>query len=291
MKMNSDIVNKSFYLSSLFVDIKSEHNWTTNETKVALLLFNKLSEHRIFIPNDLKNIEDKYEKLKELVECIPLSYNISKEEFREATNVAKPNLVREIKKTIKGLLTKIILMPHPLAKNDSKSIKGSTWFTNIEYLDNTGLITIEINKHSIEKLVGLVGYSKILFKHIVKIQNHNAIYTYLTLKILKDASKLSSLRISIDDYKSKLGLNNKYSITKTFQDRVLEVVKREINESTDLVFSYDLKKGESGKGSKYIDMTFNYKPEESGDKIKKVKQINSRLWLYLNLCWYRSQAL
>ena len=48
----SSIVEKSFYLSSIFADIKPEHSWSSNEIKLVLLLFSELSQSRIYIFQD-----------------------------------------------------------------------------------------------------------------------------------------------------------------------------------------------------------------------------------------------
>ncbi len=59
-------------------------------------------------------------------------------------------------------------------------------------------------------MVAISSYSKIKFENIVKIQKHNAIYSYIFLKILRDYHKFTKLEIPIIDFKEKLGLKDKY---------------------------------------------------------------------------------
>jgi plasmid replication initiation protein len=267
---SSDVVNKTFYLTGLFSDIKTDHNWTTNETKMALLLFQKLSKHRIYIP-DFDKIDGGYDILMKNISSVPLNYTITKNDFKDITNIQSPHLAREIKKVIKGLLSKVIIMPSPIEKHNKDSLRGSNWFSKIDYLDGKGIIDIEINKYSIEKLVAISSYSKIKFENIVKIQNHNAIYSYIFFKILRDYHKFTKLEIPIIDFKEKLGLKDKYKITKTFKDKVLTVIQKEISNHSDLFIEYELIK--EGKGFTKIKFTFDYKPEymEKSNKTKNKK--------------------
>ena len=268
-----NIVNNTFYLTGLFSHIKTDHNWTTNETKMVLLLFQKLSKHRLYIP-DFDKLDNGYEMLMNDISNIPLNYSFTKKDFESITNVQGPHLSREIKKVIKGLLSKVIIMPSPIEKHNSNSISGSTWFSKIDYLDGKGVIDIEINKHSIEKLVALISYSRIRFENIIKIQNHNAIHSYLLFKILRDYHKFTALEIPIDEFKEKLGLKDKYKITKTFKDKVLDVVKREIDSHTDFDIEYELIK--EGKGYTKIKFTFDYKAEFIEQKKNKPTKVNNK---------------
>jgi len=273
--MQDNLVEKGFYLTSLFVDIKSEHNWTTNETKMALLLFSELSKHKIYLP-DLDKFNDSIAELKTRVEKIPLKYSFSKKTFQDVTGVSSAVLAREIKKVSKGLGSKIISTPHPSNPRDNNSILVAPWFSKIEYIDSVGNIELELNHHVLERLVALVRYSKIGFKYIIKLKNHNAIYTYLTIKILLDTSKKKSIKMTVSDYKEKLGLSIKYKALNNFRDKVLEVIKYEINKYTDLKFDYELEKGESGKAFKYIYMTFDYNSEVSDKKDKSKNSISNK---------------
>ena len=273
--MKDNLVEKSFYLTSLFVDIKSEHNWTTNETKMALLLFGELSKHKIYLP-DLDKFNDSIAELKRRVEKIPLKYSFSKKLFQDVTGVSSAVLAREIKKVSKGLGSKIISTPHPNYPKDNNSILVAPWFSKIEYIDSIGNIELEFNHHVLERLVALVRYSKIGFEYIIKLKNHNAIYTYLTIKILIDTSKKKSIKMEVSDFKEKLGLSIKYKALNNFRDKVLEVIKYEINKYTDLIFDYTLEKGESGKAFKYINMNFDYNVEALDKKVKSNIYIYNR---------------
>ena len=91
----NNIVKKSFYLTSLFADIKSEHNWTNNEIKVVMLVFSQMSKHRIYI----KNTDGTYISQNDLeiaLKDVPIKYKISKSEFLSITGVRSDNASREL---------------------------------------------------------------------------------------------------------------------------------------------------------------------------------------------------
>lgn len=252
----SDIVEKTFYLTSLFSKIKTDHSWTTNEVKVVLLIFKELSKYRIYIP-DFEKEDDGYNLLVKEIDKVPLNYTFSKKDFQNITSVKTPHLSREIKKVIKGLLGKVIIMPSPIEKHNTESIRAVSWFSKIDYLDTKGNIDIEINKYAIEKLVAFINYSKINFESVVGINNNHAIQSYIFFKLLLDCHKMKSIVITIDEFKEQLGLQNKYKITKTFADKVLDVIYNEINKTDDLTLEYDLIK--EGKGYAKIKFDFDYK--------------------------------
>ena len=69
--------------------------------------------------------------------------------------------------------------------------------------------------------------------------------------------KLSREDISIEEFKEKLSLKNKYKDINLFRLRVLDVITKEINDYTDMIISYDLIK--EGRAYSKIRFDFDYK--------------------------------
>lgn len=254
-------MKKSFYLTSLFADIKSEHNWSTNEIKVVMLVFSQMSKHRIYV----KNKDGTYISQNELevaLKEVPIKYKISKSEFLSITGTRTDNVSREINKVRKSLISKIIHTYHPLEK-DNESGESISWFSKITYSNLNGELNIEFNKYAMERLIAFVKYSKISFDCLVKLKSSYSIFTYIFLKIMKDISHdktINTETLDISEFKEKLFLTNKYKDINLFRSRVLDVIKTEINDNTDLIFNYELLKGNSGKAKKLIKITFDHNP-------------------------------
>jgi plasmid replication initiation protein len=267
------VVEKSFYLTSLFADIKSEHTWTSNEIKTVMLMFSKMNKYKIYIPN-FSSKEEIYTKLKK----VPQKYIITKSEFLDITNTRNDNFSREVNKVRKKLIYKVIHTPHPF-EEDPNSGESITWFTKITYSNIKGELELELSKYALERLVAFVKYSKITFENLVKLKNNYSIYTYLFLKIIKDISFNESINnetLNIDDFKEKLSLKNKYKDINLFRERVLDVIEQEINRYTDLTLNYSLIK--EGRSFTKIKFNFDYKLEyleqKSKSKSNKVKQLD-----------------
>ncbi|MBK2043675.1 replication initiation protein [Allofrancisella guangzhouensis] len=274
---NQDLVKKTFNLTSIFADIKSEHSWTTIEVKTVLLVLEKISKYTIYLPNFDENIQQ--DEIDKAIKEIPLIYEISTDLFKEITGVRSDNLAREIKKVSKGLLSKVIMTSHPLESKNNKSFVGFTWFTKVEYSNNTGKILLKLNSDAVDVLVAFVKYSKVSFEYITKLKNNYSIHTYLTLKILKDASYKEKVVLDVEEYKEKLGIKHKYKNIFELKTRVLEVIKLEINEHTDIKIDYELIK--EGRAFTKIKFTFDYKLECLEQKNKpnrKIQVVNSLMF-------------
>lgn len=268
-----EIVKKSFYLTSLFADIKSEHNWTTNETKMTLLMLSELDQYKIYLP-DFDNFDSSIGEYKKTLKNIPTSFSFTRKQFIDITGVRTEHAAREIKKTVKGLLSKIIITPHPLYPDDPNSLEGITWFTKINYSNGDGIINVKMNEDAIERLIAFVKYTNIRFENIIKLQNQYAIFTYIILKILIDSSKINHIEITVDDFKEKVGCSKKYKYVKDFRKYVLEVIDSEINKNTDIDFDYELVK--KGRSYSNIKFNFNYKVK-TNKKPEIIAKVNNKL--------------
>jgi plasmid replication initiation protein len=265
--MNKDIVSKSFYLTSLFSDV-STSGYTSNEIKLLMLLFNELSHYKIYIPDFYEIDSLNKSKLIQEISKVPLEYTISKKTFQEATNTPYKNLSREINKARIKLTTKTFNTPHPF-EDDVESGESITWFSKITYSNKKNEIIIKINNDAVDRLVAFVKYTKLSFEYLSKLNSGYSVFTYIFIKIMKDTSiksTLKKIKLDVNDFKSKLGLANKYKLISTFKQKVLDVVKKEINEYTDLNISYELIK--EGRSFTKIEFTFDYNPESTVQKNK-----------------------
>ena len=233
---------------------------------MTLLLLSKLSKKAIYLPDIEK------ESFNQHISLISRSYVIKREEFQSVTGIKSNHLAREINKVREGLGTKVINTPHPLDKKNIHSGETIPWFSKISFLDSYGVMTFKFNDEAIKRLAAFVKYSKIKFEYISLLKNHNALFSYIFFKILKDSSRYNDFVIDVSDFKERLGLATKYVKIKQFKDKVLDVITKEINEFTDLNIDYELIK--EGRSFSKIKFTFDYKSENLEEKSKeKVKKL------------------
>jgi hypothetical protein len=83
--------------------------------------------------------------------------------------------------------------------------------------------------------------------------------------------------MTVLSYKQSLGIADKYKAINNFRDKVLNVVKKEINKYTDMSFDYRLEKGDFGKAFKYITFYFDdkYQSDEKEIHIEVLNEISS----------------
>ena len=266
MTNEKQLIEHSFYLSNLFSNIKTEHSWSTNEIKLILLLLSSISNYRIYIP-DLST-DKRVEELKSKVEKIPSEYLFTREKFSAITGIGKDHVSREIKKTIKSLANKYIFTPHPLDPASDYSCVAIPWFSELKYLNTTGEIYFDINKKALERLVAFVKYSKINFKYIAHIKNHNSINLYIFFKIILDTSLKRSLSLEIHELKKQLNLTGKYKDINLFRDKVLKVASDEINKVSDIKISFSLEK----EGRSYKKVVFKFHNNKNEQNIINFSQ-------------------
>lgn len=274
------LVTRTFNLTSLFADIKSEHNWSTYEVKTVMLLFSELDKYHIYLPDhDVETVE-----INENLIDAPYIYKFHKDDFIFLTGVRKEHLSREINKIRKSLISKSIHLPHPLKLQDEKSGISITWFTYIEYDNSSGMLELHVNQKALPRLLAFVKYSKVSFNSIAKLKNSYSIFTYLSIKIIKDSSykgSATSFTIPISEYKEKIGVHGKYKMIRQFREFVLNVVEKEINTHTELELTYSLIK--EGRSYNKIKFDFDYKNKLDNRQGKDFNQSDSLFGFNVNM--------
>ncbi len=269
-----NIVEKSFYLSGIFSSIKTS-SWSTNEIKMVMLLMSKISDYKIYLPDFSLDGDVDINSLNQAIKKVPLEYSFDKSEFMKITGVPKNHLSREINKVVTQITSRNIITPHPLCPNDEQSSESLSWFSKSNYNNKTGQILIKVNPDAIDRLVAFVKYTKINFGVISSFKSSYSIYTYIFIRIIKDTSRINNknIEVNLTDYKARLGLSSKYKIISSFKEYVLDVIVREINDSSDMIISYALIK--EGRSYNKIKFSFDYKQKfESKQEQETVKTDN-----------------
>jgi plasmid replication initiation protein len=255
---------KKIYLSDIFAQARDDDVWHTNEKKLALLIFSKISDFRIYHKDitDVKTLADP--KIKTLLSKVDRKYEVTKKEFQLATNTNYSNLAREIRKSSKTLVKRSCNLPHPLNPECEDSFDIIQLFSSIKYNHKQGIININFNDEALPYLLYLNKYTILIMSNFFGIKNKYALHMYMYCKILQNKyTKKGIIDSTIDNFKSDLKIEKKYRSFTTFKTYVLDVITDEINSLTDLKFSYELIK--SGRSYTDVIFTFSQKNEVSSD--------------------------
>ena len=268
-------MEKSFYLTSLFTDIKTQA-WSSSDIKVAISIIKKLNSYKIYLPN-LSEVDDFEKEIDLKISNIPKNMSISKFELIDILNIKSNHLARETNKIITSMHNRSIINAYDLIYDKTvKGVGGVSWFEYFRHNINGG-VDLKFTETSLRILLLMIKYVRLDIKTILSLNNSYSIISYIFFKTLKDASKKTKETLTLQDFKEKMGLSGKYSEINLFRIRVLDVIIKEINQYTELNLDYELIK--EGRSFSKIEFTFDYKPEYLEQKSKaKVKQLkNSKI--------------
>jgi len=258
-----DLCDKSFYVSNILDEIKTEDNWSIVEIKILILLLKELSDSRIYLKkSDNINSLDSDVILDHLEE-VPLNYEFDKNLIQSITNISSTNFSRDIKKTCKSMIKKVVDTPSPLDPNNPKSFKLFSWFTDAEYIEKYQVIKINLHIEMVKRLAVFRQYTSLDYGMIFSLNNAYSLKVYLSCKIMLSKYKINdSIKLEIDSFKNKIGLRGKYVKPSLFEKYVLSVIKNEINNLTDLNFDYELHK----TGKRFTDITLKFSQKKDTSK-------------------------
>jgi plasmid replication initiation protein len=199
-------------------------------------------------------------------------YKFSVKDFQDMIGV-KGNMHAYIKRIVTGLQEKTLAIP----TGDSTLVVN--WLASAEYFDNDGYIELEISNKLKPYLLGLK--ERFTSYHLQYILRLNSFYSMRLYELLKQYQfiKFNKKQTELDALRNWLGFideyKEKYIQYGHFNAKVLKVAEKEINEKTDITFSYkEIKKGKKvvaieftiqNKGSHYIE------PQDNGEAESNLK--------------------
>jgi hypothetical protein len=273
------LMEKSFYLTSLFTDIKTQ-SWSSSDIKVALLIIKKLNEYKVYLP-DLSDVDDIEQVINDKMTEVPKNMFISRSELLSTLDIKNNHLAREINKIVRTMHNRSIINAYDLMYDKStKGIGGVSWFEYFKHNIDGG-IDIKFTDTSLRVLLLMIRYVRIDLKTILSLNNSYSILSFIFFKTLRDASKKVEEIIDINDFKEKMGLKGKYSEINLFRARVLDIIKKEVNQNTEIDLKYELIK--EGRAFKKIKFSFNYKESESQQKESSLLKDNFIDFNYENI--------
>jgi plasmid replication initiation protein len=248
-----DVESLSAYIPALLAELRSEANWSLNQTKLFVYILTRFYKHKVLIPKESYNKEE-VEQIN--LEHVDRRFSIDKDTIIELTGIPRSQFSREIRKITHGLKASVATIPSKLDGNIKSSYIHRSWFEEFEYVDNQGYINIEIDKKVFPYLIVFCSYTRIHLSYVLNFKNNYSFDTYIMLKMkLNRYTKSSSLSLSVEEFKERLGIKNSYSTNfAMFKKAVLEKVETEINKNTDLVLKIENIK----TGKKVTNLLFNF---------------------------------
>ena len=236
-----ELCDKSFYVSNILDEIKTEDSWSIVEIKILILLLKELSDFRMYLKKSDSIDSLDSDAILEHLEEVPLNYKFDKSLIQSITNISSTNFSRDIKKTCKSMIKKVVDTPSPLDPNNPKSFKLFSWFTDAEYIEKDQIIKISLHVEMVKRLAVFRQYTSLDYGMIFSLNNAYSLKVYLSCKIMLSRYKTNeSIKLELDSFKHKIGLKGKYSKPSLFEKYVLLVIKDEIKNLTDINFDRTL---------------------------------------------------
>ena len=152
-----------------------------------------------------------------------------------------------------------------------KGFHLSTIFTDI-FTHDEGIITFEVNKNIKPYLLDLTNnFTQYYFENIAKLKSSFSIRMY---ELLKQYESVGSRRVSIQYLKDFLSIeSSKFKKYNDFKRFVILVAQKELEEKTDIYFSFD----EVKQGRKIIEIVFTIYPKNTViQNSKKLTNLESK---------------
>lgn len=161
-------------------------------------------------------------------------YEIDIEKYKGIYNLGSSNIYRDLKKATNDLYE----------KHNNFSIKNKAtgeemkfvWFSMLTYIDKKGKIYFEIG-HTLKNM--LLNMKKKIYYRIEYPINFKSLYSKRIYYMLKSFEDTGWRIDKIDDLKHKLYCPQTYKNFATFRKKVLDMASEEINNASDIKFTYE----------------------------------------------------
>lgn len=220
------------YQENKLIEAHYKQEYTTQEQRTVLWLISEIHKKYFFAKQEGK--EFKNEKLV-----------ISAKEYAELMQINVKNVYRDAKKIGEQLMEKVL----KIETGDGWELFH--WVSTMKYIESGGVLELELSSKIIPYILELQNYTQFKLENILYLKSSHAIKIY---QLLCQYKKIGERIIAVDEFKKILGISElkSYKLYSNLKLRVLEVAKREINQKTDLSFSYsEIKKSRMVEAIKF----------------------------------------
>jgi len=223
------MINLVAYKSNALIE--ASYKLTLQEQRVLLMCIGKLN------PND-ENTEKKFQLT-------------ASEFFLAFPDMGKENAERHLQSAIDRLWDRSIIINWRDKKEEIRWIQGRA-----KYHTGEGRIELVFSDLIMPYLTQLKGqFTSIAVKNVSALKRTYSIRIY---ELLMQFKKTGDRLVHLDDFRSMLGLEDKYSQFKRLNDDVIKPAIKELNEKSDLSVSVDTIKN----GRKVVSLHFQFQQDK-----------------------------
>ena len=208
--MEADLQNANYnwiYQSNKLIE--ASHSFTVLEQKLVRLLASMIQKD---------DIEFKQYKFKAM-------------DLSRIVGIQQKNIYKSLDKITDKLMSRVITI-----RNDKEQKFKKFHLIKTAEFEN-GILTMEIDVKMKEFYLQLKQYTKYQLKNIMQFKN---IYSFRLYELLKQYEKIGNRIITINDLRTALDIGvKKYAIYSNLKQKVINIIKKEINENTDIYFEYE----------------------------------------------------
>lgn len=173
-------------------------------------------------------------------------HELSVQEFMDLMELKGHANYKELQKITLGLMKKILVIKKP----DEKKLTQVAWINYAHYEEGSGRIQISFSDAMKPFLLHLK--SKFTAIAITDLMQFTSIHAIRIYELLKQCEQMRERILSIDEIKACCGVTGKLKQYVDFENKLLLIAQREINEKSDIEFTFERKK----TGRKITDIKF-----------------------------------
>lgn len=171
--------------------------------------------------------------------------------FLAFPDMGMENSERRLQDAIDRLWDRTITLKDDKEKEDFRWIQRKA-----KYFSGEGKVSVTFSDSVMPYLTQLKGqFTKVVIKNVSALSKTHSIRIY---ELLQQFKKTGDRLIRVDDFRSMLGLEDKYSEFKILNRALLKPALKELNEKSDLTVTFDTVK----KGRTVIALHFHFKEDK-----------------------------
>ena len=197
------------------------------------------------------------------------TYHLDIKELAEFIESDSNTIYEDLKKVAKNLTNKQIFIEE-YNENGVESFFATNLISSARHSKGDSYIKIAIDPNLKPYLLAINGeetpFTKYMLKNILKLSSSYSIRLY---ELLKQYLNIRSRKFKMDELREFLSIEDKYKRFTNFENRILKVAKKEINEHTDIDIDY--KKIKKGRSITHIE--FSIQPNTVDEKAEVLERL------------------